>query len=335
MRPRLHTMVVDAIMDGSTIKGVIVESKSGREAILADRVVDCSGDADVAHFAGAEFTMLPIEKNLGVSQVFNVAGVDKERFLQYTNKRPGTYADWESGWDYETSGKESQYKSPFWDSEFADAKAEGIIPKDPKDVAICGSWSGLSEAGEVTNLNLVHLTGVDCTNVEHLTRAEMEGREHVQNALKALQHKVPGFEKAKLRNYAMTLGVRDSRKIVGRHNLTGVEVTSEARFEDSIGIWPEFVDGYNILVLPTTGRYMHIPLGALVPPDVDNLLVGGRCVSGDAIAHAATRNMMCCTVTGQGAGVAAAVSVKLNQTTHAVDVKAVQAELKKQQVRID
>merc|ERR1719220_514952 len=100
-------------------------------------IVNRSGDADVANFAGARFTMLPIEKNLGVTQVFNVAGVDKERFLEYTSKRPGTYADWETGWGYETSGKEAQYKSPFWDREFASAKEEGIIPMDPKDVAIC------------------------------------------------------------------------------------------------------------------------------------------------------------------------------------------------------
>merc|ERR1712217_277518 len=93
--------------------------------------------------------------------------------------------------------------------------------------------------------------------------------------------------------------------------------------------------GYNILVLPTTGRYMHIPLRALISPDVNNLLVAGRCIAGDAIAHAATRNMMCCTVSGQGAGVAAAVSVKLSQTTHHVDVKAVQEELVKQEVRIE
>ncbi|KAK3282918.1 hypothetical protein CYMTET_9367 [Cymbomonas tetramitiformis] len=284
VRPRLHSMAVDAIVVENTIKGVIVESKSGREAIMADRVIDCTGDADVAYFSGARFSELPLEKNLGVTPVFNVKGVDKTRFREYVANNAGTYEHWVKGWDYETSGKETHLKSPMFSDEMDKARADNVIPEE-KDVAIVGSWSTLSEEGEVQNLNLVHLTGLSCTNVEHLTQAEMKGRE-------------------------------------------------QARFSDSIGIFPEFLDGYNILVLPTTGRYMQVPYGCLVP-DVDNLLVAGRCVSGDAVSHSMTRNMMCCTVTGQGAGVAVAISVRLNQSTKSVDIKKVQAELVKQGVRIE
>ena len=89
----------------------------------------------------------------------------------------------------------------------------------------------------------------------------------------------------------------------------------QARFKDTVGVFPEFVDGYSILILPNTGRYFQVPYGCLVP-DVNNLLVGGRCVAGDMVSHAATRNMMCCTVTGQAAGVAAAVSLRLKISTH-------------------
>jgi hypothetical protein len=111
-------------------------------------------------------------------------------------------------------------------------------------------------------------------------------------------------------------------------------VLGEARFDDSIGIFPEFVDGYGVLVLPTTGRYFQIPYGALVPRTVENLLVAGRCIAGDAISHASVRSMMCCAVTGQGAGVAAAVSIKEGVTTSEVSVASVQAELLRQGVRI-
>ena len=79
---------------------------------------------------------------------------------------------------------------------------------------------------------------------------------------------------------------------------------------------------------------MQVPYGCLVSPDVDNLLVGGRCVAGDRTSHAAMRNMMACTVTGQGCGVAAAVSVRERVTTSAVDIKLVQAELLRQGVRL-
>ena len=90
-----------------------------------------------------------------------------------------------------------------------------------------------------------------------------------------------------------------------------------------------------MLILPTTGRYFHVPYGCMVPLGVDNLLVAGRCVAGDKLSHAAMRNMMACTVTGQGAGVAAAVSLKRGETTGAVDIEAVQEELRRQGVRID
>merc|ERR1712086_295439 len=132
-----------------------------------------------------------------------------------------------------------------------------------------------------------------------------------------------------------TIGTRDSRKIVGRYNLTSEDVRNEAKFDDSIGIFPEFIDGYNILILPTTGRYFQVPYGALVPVGIDNLLVGGRCVAGDKYSHAAMRNMMACTVSGQGAGVAAAMSIRQNVNTSAVDVSKVQEELVRQGVKID
>jgi hypothetical protein len=95
------------------------------------------------------------------------------------------------------------------------------------------------------------------------------------------------------------------------------------------------LDGYNVLILPTTGRYFQVPYGCLVPQDADNLLVAGRCVAGDKISHCAMRNMMACTVTGQGAGAAAAVSLKEGATTATVDIRRVQDELQKQGVRID
>jgi len=163
----------------------------------------------------------------------------------------------------------------------------------------------------------------------------MEGRQQAMHALTALQHTVPGFEKAKLRTFSMTLGCRDSRKIVGRHNLRGEECRNEARFPDSIGIFPEFLDGYSVLILPTTGRYFQVPYGCLVPVGVENLLVAGRCVAGDKLSHAAMRNMMACTVTGQGAGVAAAISLRRGENTGAVDLLAVQDELRRQGVRLD
>ena len=109
---------------------------------------------------------------------------------------------------------------------------------------------------------------------------------------------------------------------------------NEARFDDTIGIYPEFIDGYGMLVIPTTGRYMHVPYRAMLPKRVRGLLVAGRAIGGDRIAHAATRNMACCAVAGQGAGVAAALAVRSRRDVAEVDIAAVQAELERQGVRI-
>ena len=287
IKPLLHTIVVDAIVEDNIIKGVIIENKDGRSAILAKRVIDCSGDADVAYNAGAEYTVLTKDKKMSVTQVFNTSGVDKNKFLEYVKNNEKTYSDWGSAWNQKTTEKEKNLPSPYLQEEFD--KEKNLATHD--NVSFAGSWSSLTEQGEATNLNLVSVKGIDALNVDDLTKAEIISRKNVMKAIQAMNKNLPGFEKAKLRNFGMTLGIRDTRKIVGKYNLTEKDVTSQARFNDSIGIFPEFIDGYSTLILPTSGRYYQIPYGCLVST-VNNLLVGGRCVAGDMVAHASTRNMM-------------------------------------------
>lgn len=330
--PLLHCMAVAAIMDGPTIRGVITESKSGRQAILAQRVIDATGDADVAHLAGAQYRVTPLAEMMGVTVLFSCSGVDKDRFLAYTRANPTVIGDWGRLWAMKTSGKEDDVPSPYLQEPFDRARAEGVIP--PEMTSIGGTWSTIDDEGVATNLNLVYMPGYDSTDVRRITAGEMDGRRQALYAIDALRRYVPGFEKARLRNFGMALGARDSRKIIGRYCMTGDDVLNEARFADSIGIFPEFVDGYGVVVLPTTGRYFHIPYGILVPQGVDNLLVAGRCVAGDKLSHAALRNMMCCAVTGQGAGVAAAVSAQSGAPTSEVNIEAVQRELARQGARI-
>ena len=105
-------------------------------------------------------------------------------------------------------------------------------------------------------------------------------------------------------------------------------------YKRQIGIFPEFIDGYGILILPTTGRYFQVPFRTLLPKGVKNLICAGRITGGDRVSHAAPRNMMCCTVTGQGAGVAAAVAVQQKRGFEELDIAQVQAELKRQNVRL-
>jgi ribulose 1,5-bisphosphate synthetase/thiazole synthase len=334
IEPMLHRLFVAPIVEDGAIRGVIIESKAGRQAILAKRVVDATGDADVAMRAGAPTHKTPREQMMATSVMFSMSGVNKQRFIEQVKADPQTYKDWTGNgeWDIETSGKEDDLFSPFMRKPFKQAVAAGLIPANLTTIA--GTWGAVSDQGDLTYLNLVHLPNCDGTDPQDLTAGEINGRHQAMMAITALKAFMPGCEDAKLRNFGMTLGVRDTRKIDALYNLTGMDVREQGRFEDSIGIFPEFIDGYGILILPTTGRYFHVPYRSLVPKGVSGLLVAGRCIGGDKVSHAAVRNMMCCAVSGQGAGTAAAISLKTGQPFDALDVGRVQAELLRQGARI-
>ena len=332
--PLLHRLGVAPIVQNGAIRGVITESKAGREAILAKRVIDATGDADIAFRAGAPVRKTPKEEMLAASVMFSMNGVDKRRFIEAVKADPQTYAHWGGNgeWDYETTGKEDALFSPFLRKPFKQALAAGIIP--PSLHTIAGTWGTVTDQGDLTYLNLVHMPQIDGTDPADLTAGEMRGRREAIYALEALRGFMPGCEQAKLRNFGMTLGIRDTRKIDALYNLTAADVREQGRFDDAIGIFPEFIDGYGVLILPTTGRYWQVPYRALVPRGVGNLIVAGRCIGGDKISHASARNMMCCAVGGQGAGVAAAVSIRRDEAFDRLDVGAVQTELVRQGARI-
>lgn len=325
--PFLHCLGVAPLLAGNSVAGVVTESKQGRQAILAKTVIDCTGDADIAFQAGVSCTHPPPDQLEGVSVSFGCSGVDRRRFLAYVENNPGTLGQWAG----ETTGKEDALFSPYLVDPFDRARAAGEIPAE---VRTAGFWSSLTDTGEATYMNMTYMPGLDPTKITDLTHGEMEGRKQAVAAIAALRKYTPGFENARLRTFGSSLGVRESRKITGRHTMTGEQVQNQARFEDSIGIFPEFLDAYGVVIIPTTGRYFQVPYGIMLPCFVENLLVAGRCVCGDRISHAALRQMMCCTVTGQGAGTAAAVAVKTGTTCRKVNIKKVQSALKRQGVRI-
>jgi hypothetical protein len=333
IRGMLHRSFVAPIMEGDSVTGIITESKAGREAIRARLVIDATGDADVAHRAGAPTFHTPKEEMMAASVMFHLAGVDKRAFIEGIKADPQSYKDWAGGgeWNIETGGKEDDMFSPFLKKPFDQAIADGLIPSSL--VTLAGTWGAIHETGELTYMNLVHLDSIDGTDPDDLTRGEIEGRRQAMLAIDALRRYTPGCAGARLRNFGMTLGIRDTRKIDAAYNMTEHDVRDQARFSDSIGIYPEFIDGYGILILPTTGRYFQIPYRNLVPKGVRNLLVAGRSSGGDRVSHASTRNMSCCAVLGQGAGIAAALSVHNGFDLESPDVEAIHKELDRQGVR--
>ena len=192
IHPMLHRTVVAPVVDDGRVVGVITESKAGREALVARVVVDATGDADLAHRAGAPTRRTPPEEAMAASVLFHLAGVDIAAFLEGVRADPQTYADWSgnSEWNIETTGKEDAMFSPFLGKPFARAVADGLIPADLTTIG--GTWGAAHETGELTYMNLIHLDGVDGTDPDDLTRAEIEGRRQVLHAIEAIRRYVPG-----------------------------------------------------------------------------------------------------------------------------------------------
>ena len=336
VRRVLHITAVDVIKQENNLLGVITESKSGRQAILANVIIDCTGDADIAWLAGAPFIKREREELMCMTTVFSCANVNKDAFMKNIKTTQPKYGDWgadeeNKNWSYDVHESCRDMFSPYLGKVFAKGKSAGIIPKD---VTLGGSWSTVTEYGDANYLNVVSIPSVDCTDVFDLTRAEIEGRKQAMQAIEALRQFQPGFEQAQLKNFGMTVGTRESRHIIGHAKLIENDICNEGRHTDSIGIFPEFIDGNGHLKLPLEAHYFQIPYGVMVPQQVENLLVCGRAIDADNFGCAAIRNMGCCIVTGEGAGTAAAVAIKNNTTVSSVDIQAVQERLQQNGVKV-
>ncbi|WDB51528.1 putative intracellular survival FAD-dependent oxidoreductase IbeA [Escherichia albertii] len=336
VRRVLHITAVDVIKQENNLLGVITESKSGRQAILANVIIDCTGDADIAWLAGAPFIKREREELMCMTTVFSCANVNKDAFMKNIKTTQPKYGDWgadeeNKNWSYDVHESCRDMFSPYLGKVFAKGKSAGIIPKD---VTLGGSWSTVTEYGDANYLNVVSIPSVDCTDVFDLTRAEIEGRKQAMQAIEALCQFQPGFEQAQLKNFGMTVGTRESRHIIGHAKLIENDICNEGRHTDSIGIFPEFIDGNGHLKLPLEAHYFQIPYGVMVPQQVENLLVCGRAIDADNFAYATIRNMGCCIVTGEGAGTAAAVAIKNNTTVSSVDIQAVQERLQQNGVKV-
>ena len=247
----LHRTFVAPILQDGAVAGVITESKAGREAILARRVVDATGRRGRGR---ARRCAIPQdtwrEEMMSASVMFSMTGVNKRRFIDTVKADPQTYRDWMGNgeWNIETSGKEDELFSPFLRKPFKQAVAAGVIPASLATLA--GTWGAVNNQGDLTYLNLIHLSGLRRHRSPPTSRAaRSRATDRAVHAVAALRGFMPGCENAKLRNFGMTLGIRDTRKIDALYNLTAADVREQGRFDDSIGIFPEFIDGYGLLIL--------------------------------------------------------------------------------------
>lgn len=305
----LHTTVIAPRTDGDKVTGLFIASKSGIEAIDATVVVDCSADADVVAGAGGATVYGRDQDGLAQPMTLfcRVTGVDDAAVDAYV-----------------TDAKEFRPFKSIVDE--GRRSGEYTIPR----MGI-GLYKTLQPG--VWRLNTTRILGVSGVDVADLTRAEIEGRRQVQELVEFLRRRVPGFSQATLLDTAATIGVRESRRIVGSYTLTLADLESGRHFEDVIGTCGYPVDihsptdeGGRLEDDPTANVY-EMPYGILVPQRLDGVLVAGRSVSATHEALAAIRVMPPSFAMGQAAGTAAALAVADGVEPRAIDVAALQEQL--------
>jgi hypothetical protein len=298
------------------LDSVVLETKSGRLAVRARCFIDCSGDADIAHWADVPTETGDDEGHLLYpSLLFRVGNVDAERAGDAWTRIPALMDKAEA---------EGEFRFP----------RRGAIVRPQKNPY---EWRA-----NVTQLKMPDGKAIDGTDVVALSNGEIEGRRQIVDYLKFLRAKVVGFENAYALDIAPQVGIRETRRLVGEYMLTADDVLGCADFEDTIGVngWPleMHVAGdvqWMWPAIPESRGYNQLPYRMLLPrrsmaAGVDNLLVAGRCASMTHDGQSAARVTGGCFVMGQAAGTAAALAVAGGMSVHDIDVKVLQQRIEAQ-----
>jgi hypothetical protein len=298
-----QTFVVKSLVEDNRVTGVIVENKGGRAAILARIVIDASGDGDVAAKAGAPWEKGDAQGQLQApTYVFYMGGVDVDRAMAIS----------------EPEIKECQ--------KAAMDRGEFSFPR------VSGSYSPAPKPGTV-HVNMTRTPGVDGTDPESLTQGHLEGRRQIVEYISFLRKYISGFEKSYLDAIAPQLGVRETRRILGEYVLTRDDVLGARHFEDAIcrSSWPieDHAVGLDTVRIHLPGDdYYQVPYRCLVPRNIENLLLSGRCISATHDAQASVRVMGPGLAVGQAAGTAAVLALEVGLPPGRISIPGLQERLR-------
>jgi glycine/D-amino acid oxidase-like deaminating enzyme len=306
-----HAFAVAVVKrDDGRIDALVVETKSGRAAVRAATFIDCSGDGDLAHFAGVP--MQRVGALLFPTLMFRVGNVDAARAGDAWRTIPALMDQAEAAGDFRFPRK-------------------GAIVRPQMHA---GEWRV-----NVTQLKNADGSAVDGTNARSLSGGEIEGRRQAIDYLAFLRKRVPGFEAAYLLEIAPQLGIRETRRLVGEHVLSADDVLGCADFDDTIGVngWPLelHVAGdveWRWPPIPESRGFNQLPLRMLLPKaggagSAHNLLVAGRCASMSHEGQSAARVSGACFVMGQAAGTLAALAGAAGAPLQGIAAATVQAAL--------
>lgn len=290
-----HAWAAQVDVEAGHLKALFVETKSGRQAVLAKSFIDCSGDADVAAFAGVPFEVGDGQgSGLYPTTMFRIAHVDAEAALAAV----GEFQAINVLMKKVQAEKPGLYQFP----------REGAILRPQKNPT---EWRA-----NVTQIAQANGKAMDATNARQLSHGELAGRQQVGEFFRFLKNEVSGFSQAQITEIAPQVGIRETRRIQGLYALTGDDIVSCASFPDAMGVnaWPMEMHAQGKIewrfpqapVGPQQRLYNQLPWRMLVPQGVNNLLVAGRCASMTHEGQSAARVSGGCFVMGQAAGTAAA-----------------------------
>jgi len=307
---KLHTFITDAMLNDNRVTGIITHSKSGREELIGALTIDATGDGDMAARAGAPFELGRKADGLvmPMSLHFRMAGVDMHRMPPREEIN-------------------ALYKRD---------KDAGLITNPRENVL----WFDTPHPDQV-HFNTTRLLKFLGTDRDDLTAAEIEGQRQVREMVGWLTSTVPGFENAWLLMTGCQVGVRETRRIVGEHVITEEELINLTKFPDAIACSAYPVDIHNpagsgtIMKEVPFGEYYTIPYRAMVPRQIDGLLVAGRPISSTHEAHSATRIQPVAAATGEAAGVAAVQALREGVSFRDVNTDRLRETLRVQGAMVD
>ena len=325
----MYVMCVDTIVEDGRVKGVVIESKKGREAILAKCVVDCSGDGDVAYRAGAP---MAYGNDKGIAQpptlMFSMRGVDSRKLRDAVADHPDIYdIDFIPN---EFFRADDNCTMVGFRNQIRQAREQGYKLPVERTIFMTGM------APDEWWVNMSRVNGVDSTDPEQYTRGEEICIKQNAEIVRYLKAFIPGFENAYVDRVAPFMGIRESRRIVGEYILTEQDIFNCARFPDAIGVASYPVDlhhpvGGDCTLMWCPDCY-DIPYRCLVPQKIDGLLCAGRNISATHLALASVRVMGPAMCLGEAAGKAAALCVKEGVEPRALNVQKLQKALREEGV---
>ena len=342
--PLFHTWAADTILTQNSVKGIIIENKSGRSALIGDVVIDATGDGDVAAKAGVPFIKgrEKDEKMRPISLLFRLGGIDVNKVLQYVRENPSDFTP--DPFKNVLLPERDFYRLVGFFRLVEKAKQKGEINPGIHYVRV-ECLSGRTSMGII---NTTRVYGRDGTNAFDVTKGELEARNQMMELIAVFQKYFPGFEKSFLVDSASMLGVRETRHVIGDYVLREDDIAQKKKFERVVArsatrITPggdvHSPDGTEGSIRDKRHRgfidelhWVNIPYDSLLPKRVEQLLIAGRCISADHGADGWTRIQTCCLATGQAAGVAAAFSLKEGIPPRKIDVSKLQRLLTAQKV---